>query len=609
MELPQSLPEVTVDANGKANMVIDIELPASNAFQPQVQLAYNSNTENGIFGVGWQMPSLHTISRLEVAGVHYDSEDRFISSLGGKLTSIQPLQAYSVTDGYSIFTPSGTCGVGPCQWTVTDKNGIKYYFGHTADSRIETLNLPTGKSGSVKIWALNKVEDPNGNFYTISYTKDTSGFYYPKTINYSDKTIEFTLSTRSDTNIEYAENINLGMNKIVTGIKITSAGETFRDYTLHYEVGSSKRSKLSKVSLAGYKDLSLSYTETVKTLKKLDNVSGSVHLDYRVPFYNQAKCDEIKSYCDCSASSACRAAAAKLGKDVREECAEGVALMGDYCILGMQMGPMIFMDDVDKDGKTDLIKITGGKNDNHISVAKITETQYQEYPASPAWQLRINSFVSTADIDGDGAKELWIAEENGKTLKIVKPSNYVFNQVSDTGLVIDNIGYDPNNMKLTSNNFAIDMDADGRTDFVMVYDSPNENKTRFKIYLSNGTGFSSNPIQIETGYADSENSLRFLSDIDSDQKPEWITINKNSLDKMVVHRIDITTATASSSEYGFALGSTNYKNVSFADVNRDGKVDILAILENGDVSVCLFTGDGFTQERMSLILLTPNRNF
>ncbi|MCB1194469.1 MAG: hypothetical protein KDK90_28815, partial [Leptospiraceae bacterium] len=377
MELPQSLPEVTVDANGKANMVIDIELPASNAFQPQVQLAYNSNTENGIFGVGWQMPSLHTISRLEVAGVHYDSEDRFISSLGGKLTSIQPLQAYSVTDGYSIFTPSGTCGVGPCQWTVTDKNGIKYYFGHTADSRIETLNLPTGKSGSVKIWALNKVEDPNGNFYTISYTKDTSGFYYPKTINYSDKTIEFTLSTRSDTNIEYAENINLGMNKIVTGIKITSAGETFRDYTLHYEVGSSKRSKLSKVSLAGYKDLSLSYTETVKTLKKLDNVSGSVHLDYRVPFYNQAKCDEIKSYCDCSASSACRAAAAKLGKDVREECAEGVALMGDYCILGMQMGPMIFMDDVDKDGKTDLIKKKKRKNDNHISVAKITETQYQ----------------------------------------------------------------------------------------------------------------------------------------------------------------------------------------------------------------------------------------
>ncbi|MCP5495092.1 MAG: hypothetical protein H7A23_11105 [Leptospiraceae bacterium] len=244
------------------------------------------------------------------------------------------------------------------------------------DSRIETLNLPPGKSGSVKIWALNKVEDPNGNFYTISYTKDASGFYYPKTINYSDKTIEFTLSTRSDTNIEYAENINLGMNKIITGIKVTSAGETFRDYTLHYEIGSSKRSKLSKVSLAGYKDLSLSYTETVKTLKKLDNVSSNIHLGYRVPFYNQAKCDEIKSYCDCSASSACRTAAAKQGKDVQEKCAEGVALMGDYCILGMQIGPMIFMDDVDKDGKTDLIKIAGGKNDNHIYVAKITESEY-----------------------------------------------------------------------------------------------------------------------------------------------------------------------------------------------------------------------------------------
>ena len=143
------------------------------------------------------------------------------------------------------------------------------------------------------------------------------------------------------------------------------------------------------------------------------------------------------------------------------------------------------------------------------------------------------------------------------------------------------------------------MNADGRTDLVMVYDSPSENKTRFKIYLSNGTGFNSNPIQIEVSYADSENSLRFLSDIDSDRKPEWITINKNSLDKMVVHRIDITTATSSSSEYAFSLGSTNYKNVSFADVNGDGKIDILAVLESGDVSVCLFTGDGFTGANIS----------
>ncbi|MCB1192047.1 MAG: hypothetical protein KDK90_16495, partial [Leptospiraceae bacterium] len=361
VELPQSLPEVTVGANGKANMVIDIELPVSNAFQPNVQLAYNSNTQNGIFGVGWQMPSLHTISRLELAGVHYDSDDRFVSSLGGKLQKLTTgnYRNQIENESYNLFVPSGTCGVGPCQWTVADKNGTKYYFGHTADSRIETLNLPPGKSGSVKIWALNKVEDPNGNFYTITYTKDASGFYYPKTISYSDKTIEFTLSTRSDTNKEYAENIQSGMDKIVTGIKITSAGETFRDYTLHYEIGSSKRSKLSKVSLAGYKDLSLSYTETVKTLKKLDNVSSSIHLDYRVPFYNQAKCDEIKTKCDCSASAECTAAAASYNINVQEECAEGVALMGDYCFLGMQIGPMVFMDDVDKDGKTDLIKITG----------------------------------------------------------------------------------------------------------------------------------------------------------------------------------------------------------------------------------------------------------
>ncbi|MCB1194501.1 MAG: VCBS repeat-containing protein, partial [Leptospiraceae bacterium] len=94
-------------------------------------------------------------------------------------------------------------------------------------------------------------------------------------------------------------------------------------------------------------------------------------------------------------------------------------------------------------------------------------------------------------------------------------------------------------------------------------------------------------------------------DIDSDRKPEWITINKNSLDKMVVHRIDITASTSSSSEYAFALGSTNYKNVSFADVNGDGKVDLLAVLDSGDVSVCLFTGEGFTGANTSSLNPKP----
>ncbi|MCB1194137.1 MAG: hypothetical protein KDK90_27115 [Leptospiraceae bacterium] len=126
------MPEVTVDATGKANMVIEITLPVSNAFQPNIQLAYNSNTQNGIFGIGWQMPSLRFISRDESAGVHYDFDDRFVSSLGGKLQKLTNgnYRNQVENESYNLFVPSETCGVGPCQWTVTDKNGTKYYFGY-----------------------------------------------------------------------------------------------------------------------------------------------------------------------------------------------------------------------------------------------------------------------------------------------------------------------------------------------------------------------------------------------------------------------------------------------------------------------------------------------
>ncbi|MCP5493257.1 MAG: hypothetical protein H7A23_01750 [Leptospiraceae bacterium] len=199
VDLPQSLPEVTVDATGKTNMSIPIELPVSNGLKPDLSLVYNSNTENGFFGIGWQMPNLATITRDESLGVHYEANDGFTASFGGKLVKIADGTYRTQVETNSKFEPSGTCGSGPCQWKVTDKSGIIYYFGYTTDSRVEVLNLPTGKSGSVKIWVLNKVEDENGNFYTISYTEDiTSGFYYPQKITYSDKTIEFTLSTRSD---------------------------------------------------------------------------------------------------------------------------------------------------------------------------------------------------------------------------------------------------------------------------------------------------------------------------------------------------------------------------------------------------------------------------
>ncbi|MCB1193769.1 MAG: hypothetical protein KDK90_25255 [Leptospiraceae bacterium] len=179
VDLSQSLPKVTVDANGKANMSISIELLVSNGLKLDLSLVYNSNTENGFFGIGWQMPSLATITRDESLGAHYEANDGFIASFGRKLVKIADGTYRTQVETNSKFEPSGTCDSGPCQCKVTDKSGINYYFGYTTDSKIEAPNLPTGKSGSAKIWTLNKVEDENGNFYTISYTEDiTSGFYY-----------------------------------------------------------------------------------------------------------------------------------------------------------------------------------------------------------------------------------------------------------------------------------------------------------------------------------------------------------------------------------------------------------------------------------------------
>ena len=55
---------------------------------------------------------------------------------------------------YCLASPTGG-------WEVTDKSGTKYYYGSSANSRLEST------SGVFK-WALDRVQDVNGNTMTVT---------------------------------------------------------------------------------------------------------------------------------------------------------------------------------------------------------------------------------------------------------------------------------------------------------------------------------------------------------------------------------------------------------------------------------------------------------
>ncbi|MBF0490125.1 MAG: VCBS repeat-containing protein, partial [Candidatus Omnitrophica bacterium] len=167
---------------GSANLSIPIAVPPGRAgIQPNIALTYSSsNHQLGMAGIGWSL-DLGSIQRSIKKGVptYNDSTDIFTMFQG----SSQDLVADP--SGGGLYHPEVEGSFAKVQyisnsWLVTDKKGIKYYFGNTDDSRqYDSVN-----TSHIFRWALNRVEDLNGNYMTITYMKD-AGQLYPQTIAYT----------------------------------------------------------------------------------------------------------------------------------------------------------------------------------------------------------------------------------------------------------------------------------------------------------------------------------------------------------------------------------------------------------------------------------------
>lgn len=188
-------------SSGSASLSIPIAVPPGRAgIQPNLALVYNSSERLlGNAGYGWTL-DLGSIQISTKKGVpKYDGTDIFTMEQNG---STQDL----VEDPYtpSLYHMEVEGAFANIQyytdhWVITDKKGIKYYYGNTNDSKQNDPANPT----HILRWALNRVEDLNGNYMTISYLND-NGQIYPQTISYTgNDQASLILSTYAQVSISY----------------------------------------------------------------------------------------------------------------------------------------------------------------------------------------------------------------------------------------------------------------------------------------------------------------------------------------------------------------------------------------------------------------------
>ncbi len=223
--------------------------PGRKGVQPNLALTYNSYTSNGWIGVGWDL-EIGSIERSTKRGMNYTAND-YVSSQGGELVARSDwgtnYYGAKVEEAFSKYYLNSSTG----GWEITAKDGRRYFYGSTVASR-QTNNWGTSK------WCLDRVQDTNGNYMTVSYTKD-QGQIYPSRIDYtgndglsSTKSVNFIFEYRQDQLISYKTKSEVITVKRLKCIRTYANGMLAKEYGLTYESNAANgRSRLVSVQEKG----------------------------------------------------------------------------------------------------------------------------------------------------------------------------------------------------------------------------------------------------------------------------------------------------------------------------------------------------------------------
>lgn len=262
--------DFSVNESGSAFYDINIALPPGTAgVIPKLDLVYDSRGGNTVAGLGWSLSGLSSIGRCPttlaqdgyIDGVDFDANDKFCLD-GQRLISIQGEYGASNTEyrteneTFSRIVSIGVAGLGPQQFILQTKSGMKYFYASTEDSRVEA----EGRS-DVLVWQLSRVEDTLGNFFTITYFEDnTIGESYPTRIDYTGNgaagldpynTVEFAYEPRSDITPQFIAGSKVQLTKRLSAITLLTDGVQAWRYSLTYQESASKHSELISVQECG----------------------------------------------------------------------------------------------------------------------------------------------------------------------------------------------------------------------------------------------------------------------------------------------------------------------------------------------------------------------
>ncbi|MFN8208751.1 MAG: FG-GAP-like repeat-containing protein [Bacteroidales bacterium] len=231
----------SVSPSGAASYAIPIDLPPGrHGLQPSLSIAYNSMGGDGMLGLGWDLSGSSSITRCGydyyhegmVYPVNLTSSDSLMLD-GNRLIRIGTGIYRTENETFSKITAISN------YFKVETKDGLILWYGSTTDSRVEVQ----GDNTIILFWALSKVEDRSGNYFSYTYSENNStGEHYLTSITYThasditgDNSVNFYYKLRNTSLTSYVRNHQVLTNKLLDSIAIKNGTTRVFSYKLKYD--------------------------------------------------------------------------------------------------------------------------------------------------------------------------------------------------------------------------------------------------------------------------------------------------------------------------------------------------------------------------------------
>ena len=236
-------------SGGEATYSLPIALPKGRAeHTPTLSLDYQSDSPNGLMGMGWTLGGTSSIYRcgknLDVdgnwGGVNFDDNDRYCLD-GQRLIAVKGEAGKDLTEyrvrknGYDKIVSFGQSGDnGPEYFKVWRTDGTVHEYGVTLDARVE---LP-GQANVYK-WARNRVTDlSKHNHIDYIYHEDNpAGVHQLESIEYVGGQVTLSYEARPDKNYQYLHGGRLERSNRLSALIIKDKHHTeIGRYHLSYQL-------------------------------------------------------------------------------------------------------------------------------------------------------------------------------------------------------------------------------------------------------------------------------------------------------------------------------------------------------------------------------------